>query len=101
MWLFSFGFINIIGCITLVFGSVKFGSYLGSYYFNDSEAIGIISFIVGCFLAYRLSKYTHIWGESHMVDDQKIDPLSKILDRLGLSFLVPILFIYIVIWVVS
>ena len=101
MWLFIFWPFNIIGCITLIVGSFKFGSYLSVNYFDNAEFIIFISSALGLFLAYRLSKYTHIWGEAHKLDIDNLDPVSKILDLLGLSVFVPFLFIYLVIWVLS
>ena len=101
MWLFIFWPINILGCITLIAGSAKFGNFLSEKYFNGNEAITIVSSLIGIFLAYRLSKYTHIWGEKHMTDIENPDPITTIIDKFGLSFAVPILFIYLMVWIFS
>lgn len=80
---------------------MRFGIYISRNFFNGLEIIILFTTLIGFFLAYRLSKYTHIWGEKHMADVENQDPITKIIDKLGLSIAVPILFIYLMIWIFS
>lgn len=65
------------------------------------------------FVAYQISKLTHIWpwsdyAEKDKKKEKKIDKKHKrifaidsILDDLGIAFLVPWAFIFLVIWIIN
>ena len=111
---------NVLACIGVIVGSLKLGSFISDKFDFQGDAVEIIFFVIGCFVAYQITKLTHIYPWSGEGDDdikktneknkgKEKDSLGKkivgifydITDSLGISFLIPFALIFLVIWIIT
>ena len=53
---------NVLACIGVIVGTPKLGiSFISDKFDFQGDAVEIIFFVIGCFVAYQITKLTHIY----------------------------------------
>ncbi len=113
MFVLVFWPFNIIACIAAIAGVPKLIGYICTKLNIVSDLITPVSIILGIFIAYQISKLTHIWPWSDFAEKDKekekkiekkhkwIFGIDSILDNLGIAFLAPFALIFLLVWIIS